>query len=712
MTLLLLLARVTVVLAGLIAAAALLRRASAAARHRVWSAGLVLTLALPLLTFVLPGIAVPVPAQWAGMRTAPASIDGDRRVSLDARAAATTEGVAAERVPDPATAETGTGATPLPLTDPRSEPSVPRWTATTIAVIVWLFGAFMGLCAIALSHVRAARLVRSGQRMTDERWTAQAAATARAFGLARVPRLVTHPDVAAPMAGGVFRGTVFLPAAAAEWDEDRRQVVLAHEFAHLAARDPLRLCGARLALACYWAHPLAWIAIRQAAKTRELACDESVLAAGTQPSTYARVLLEFASARTPFTPALPMAQRSHLEHRLMTILHSTSRPSATRVGALAIAAVAALTLGAAAAHPFAAPAVTFDAVTFDTAPTDAAPIAADLPAACVQDRMHIFNGSISVNGQRETTMAIGYSESEQLVLRSFDGMRVCFVAGVTREERDRGGRRPSEVLRSSPRVTIASESGGRVQSLEIENGRSTFRSNGETRPMDANVEAWRDALMAVIDTTWDIGALRGRVSSLRGEISSIRGRESSLRGQISSIQGEESSLRGEISSIEGRESSLRGEISSIRGYESSLRGQISSEQGAISSLEAVRMNASAAERKRIDDRIAEHRREIRDIESRIDRYDADARVAEVEKAIAAWDTKARVADVERRIDRGDTAARVAQVNKEIASLDVRGKVAAIEREIESLDADRKVADLERQQDAAVDKLKAAQARIR
>jgi beta-lactamase regulating signal transducer with metallopeptidase domain/predicted nucleic acid-binding Zn-ribbon protein len=687
----------------------------------------VLTLALPVLTFVLPGVAVPIPARWsrAVETRAPSSSDSPEIGPVEAAGLA----------PEAATAEPENPAAVPTLSESRPALSDPRWPAATIVVTLWALGAFAGLCAILVSHLRAARLVRSGRLMTDEGWTEQAAATARAFGLAHAPRLVTHRDVAAPMAGGVFRGTVFLPEAAAEWDDERRQVVLAHEFAHLAARDPLRLCAARLVLACYWAHPLVWIAIRQAAKTRELACDESVLAAGTKPSTYARVLLEFASAPRVFTPALPMAQRSHLEHRLMTILHSTSRPSASRVGALATAAVAALTLGAAAAHPFAAPAVTFDAapaaadrldsaalaniasippapLASSSAARAEAPAGADLPAACVQDRMHIFNGSISVNGQRETTMAIGYSESEQLVLRSFDGMRVCFVADVTRAERDRGGRRPSDVLRSSPRVTIASESNGRVQSLEIENGRSTFRSNGETRPVDANVEAWRDAMMAVVDTTWDIGALRGRVSSLRGEISSIHGRESSLRGQISSIEGEVSSLRGEISSIQGRESSLRGEISSIRGRESSLRGQISSEQGAISSLEAVRMDASAAERKRIDDRIAEHRREIREIESEIGRYDAEARVAEVEREIATWNTRARVADVERRLDSQATAARIAEVNKEIASLDVRGKVAAIEREIDNLDADRKVADLERQQAAAVDKLRAAQARIR
>ena len=63
------------------------------------------------------------------------------------------------------------------------------------------------------------------------------------------------------------------------------------------------------------------------------------------------------------------------------------------------------------------------------------------------------------------------------------------------------------------------------------------------RPFDEAARQWRDRMLAVLDTSWEISSLRGEVSSLRGRISSIRGQESSLRGEISSLGGEVSSMR-------------------------------------------------------------------------------------------------------------------------------------------------------------------------
>ena len=116
---------------------------------------------------------------------------------------------------------------------------------------------------------------------------------------------------------------------------EQRDVVLAHEIAHLAGHDPLRHVAARLAVAFYWFHPLAWMAARQAAAAREQACDEAVLALGTRPSAYARVLLELAESMQPSAAglgALPMVERSHLETRLMAILNDDVPCRAERRG--------------------------------------------------------------------------------------------------------------------------------------------------------------------------------------------------------------------------------------------------------------------------------------------------------------------------------------------------------------------------------------------
>src|SRR5262249_12469943 len=155
------------------------------------------------------------------------------------------------------------------------------------------------------------------------------------------------------------------------WSPELRDVVLAHEIAHLTEQDPLRHLLARCALAVYWFHPLAWIAARQAAAAREQACDEAVLSLGTRRSEYARVLLELAeSMRSPSAvAALPMVQRSLLENRVMTILHGDRPSSSSRRMLWPAMVIVAVTGGAAVAQPTAA------------MPQPAAPIAHEASAA-------------------------------------------------------------------------------------------------------------------------------------------------------------------------------------------------------------------------------------------------------------------------------------------------------------------------------------------
>ena len=87
---------------------------------------------------------------------------------------------------------------------------------------------------------------------------------------------------------------------------------------------------------------------------REQACDEAVLALGTRPSNYARVLLELAESMQPSAAgagALPMVERSLMETRLMAILNDEVRPATRRWRLAPAIAVALFTLGVAAAQP-------------------------------------------------------------------------------------------------------------------------------------------------------------------------------------------------------------------------------------------------------------------------------------------------------------------------------------------------------------------------
>ncbi len=749
---LLLLGKASLLLSVTLLAAALLRRAPAATRHRLWTALFAAMLALPLLAIALPALNVAVPV-GREIATAPPSqtgpvIDavgtvyapaGDATVESDRTA---TSGAAApEQAVSHAQARSGAGRVGTWLAT--------VWPGASMALLaVWVIGTTGAVGALGLSLLRVRRLARTADDVGDQAWSVAAATIGARLGLHRPARLFVSARVGTPMAGGVWRPAIFLPVSAHTWNPECRDVVLAHEMVHLVWRDPLRHLVTRLALAVYWFHPLAWIAARQAAIAREQACDEAVLALGTRRSAYARVLLDLAdpihpSART--LAALPMVQRSHLEKRLMTILNGDVRPATRRLILVPAIGVMLLTGVVAAVRPTplvvlpgAAPASqdpTRPAPTPRPAPSPtavpapepavvatvtASPAAAVVPqeagprrdAACGWDvgTGSSFSGNISMTTTAEVEIReqVGRRGNDRIILKSFGDLRVCMTAESVGDVD-----RPSQWIGRARRVVLEARRGSSVQRLDISQAsRAVWRANGQDRAFDAAAQQWRDRVLALLDTTWEIATLHGQVSSLHGEISSIHGQRSSLHGEISSLRGEVSSMRGEASSARGHESSLAGQISSIRGHLSSLHGAVSSEQGAISSLNASRDNASDAERTRIVARVAEHDAQIRKIEREIADFGADARIAAVERERKAYDADGKVTAIEARIKAFGLESKVAEVERRIQALDVVGKVAAIERQIRDLDADRRIARLEPRQHDELTRFEAAIAAIR
>jgi HEAT repeat protein len=203
---------------------------------------------------------------------------------------------------------------------------------------------FLGLAAVAW-------MSRRTPEVSDAAWLAQAHSLARSLGLSHV-RFLRGGASTMPMAWGIFRAAVLMPADADTWPSHRLRVVLLHELAHVKRRDCLTHLVAQIACAAYWFNPLAWMAARRLRMERERACDDLVLAAGTRGSDYADQLLDIArvmrAGRFPAVMAgasLAMAQRSQLEGRLMAILDpSVPRRGLTRARALAAGLVFALVI--------------------------------------------------------------------------------------------------------------------------------------------------------------------------------------------------------------------------------------------------------------------------------------------------------------------------------------------------------------------------------
>ncbi len=154
-------------------------------------------------------------------------------------------------------------------------------------------------------------------------------------------------DLRSPVAAGVFRKTVFVPAGWNELPEAHREIALAHELAHHRRHDPLfRLC-VELVRALHWWNPLVhWMARRYVMQS-ECACDQSVLRQGTDAKAYANALCDFAESHPPNSFALAMADTSSLERRVGRILagkHSTGTLFLAVLGTLGITAACALSM--------------------------------------------------------------------------------------------------------------------------------------------------------------------------------------------------------------------------------------------------------------------------------------------------------------------------------------------------------------------------------
>jgi beta-lactamase regulating signal transducer with metallopeptidase domain len=309
-------AKVTIILGLSWMIAGVLRGQSAAQRHRVWAAGILGVLVLPLLTMLIP------PRYSSAL--------GNTATHWVARA-----GVA-----------TGTLSNALPWVAVRHVPAPWYSNLPYVVTLIWALGfSFLALKLLA-GFVRLARICAGSRPLLGVEWTCVAAQLRESFDVKRPVRILrsTRP-MCMPVAWGVLHPRIIVSSNADGWSQDRRRIVLAHELAHVGRQDWLLQMCAELLCCAYWFHPLAWIAARKLRRESEQACDDAVLNSGIPAPDYAMELLELArtlaSSGRRWATALAIVCSSDLERRFKAMLNvSINRSRVSWRAKLMVAAVA------------------------------------------------------------------------------------------------------------------------------------------------------------------------------------------------------------------------------------------------------------------------------------------------------------------------------------------------------------------------------------
>ena len=234
-------------------------------------------------------------------------------------------------------------------------PGAPTSILQTVA-IVWAGVALSFLTWLGFGALQVRRIVRTATELTSPDWTMPLCEVADRLDLEQPPRLVVTDRIEMAFACRALAPTIVLPAASANWNDDRRRAVLFHELAHIKRHDLVSHTLGRVACALYWFHPLVWTAARNLRNESEKACDDLVLSCGARASDYAQHLLDMVtSVRNHGAPALgiPMARKKEFEGRMLAILDPAIRRAAPgRVQAgMVIASLSVLSLTIAAVAP-------------------------------------------------------------------------------------------------------------------------------------------------------------------------------------------------------------------------------------------------------------------------------------------------------------------------------------------------------------------------
>jgi bla regulator protein blaR1 len=255
----------------------LLKTRSAAERSWIAHVGLLALVIMAFAPLALPSWNVEAPALFGGtVETAqPAPVPAAVASAVSPSVSVSTGQIAARPAPVRASLSPLAAATAI----------------YAIPAALLLFITFIAIARLVALRARADVLV-------DAHWLSALARAQRRMGFKHGTALLTSDDLASPISWGLLRPVILLNRRAVE-AAGEAEAIIAHELAHVARMDWLKLLLARVATALFWFNPLVWLLAREAHQLREEAADDSVLAADIRDTDYAQLLVGVARHECP-----------------------------------------------------------------------------------------------------------------------------------------------------------------------------------------------------------------------------------------------------------------------------------------------------------------------------------------------------------------------------------------------------------------------------
>lgn len=222
----------------------------------------------------------------------------------------------------------------------------------TIAVALAVACSLVGMFYLWCTWRRLLRILAARQPETDARVLSAAATMATHLGLRQSPHISTARGLSTPIAFGLLRPEICLPARATALDDASLRAMLGHELAHLRRADPAWMWLGAWVHAMFPWQLLLLASRREWSRIVELRCDAEA-AQHTSPTAVARCLIEVAEwlrpQATQSVVALGMAARpSALRERVEAALGAGVPVPSNRTfaGGVAVFSLATLTMAA------------------------------------------------------------------------------------------------------------------------------------------------------------------------------------------------------------------------------------------------------------------------------------------------------------------------------------------------------------------------------